>query len=329
MKIFFLENSDIIFNGDSLNSNSIGGSERTLINISTELAKFNYDVFVFNNPTNEKIISNVKWHHIKSIKNFDNPDISIAMSDSNLLNLVKCPKKFVWSHSVETIEKFIRKKQLLPFLKNKPVVLLEGNYHYKKRSLFTSLFGKYILKLAPDYDFINAKIDLEYIPNNNAIFTTRPDRNLSFLLECWHKIFSQTSNAKLYINPPYKLSQSDISRNVLLRKLSTKNELIIDLLQSKVMLVPGHKGEVFCLAAEEAKALCVPIVTMGFGSLSERVDHLKTGYIAKTKSEFINFAIDILNNNKTYLELKKNLMKIRGIRTYENVASDLIKIIDK
>ena len=95
------------------------------------------------------------------------------------------------------------------------------------------------------------------------------------------------------------------------------------------MLVPGHKGEVFCLAAEEAKALCVPIVTMGFGSLSERVDHLKTGYIAKTKSEFINFAIDILNNNKTYLELKKNLMKIRGIRTYENVASDLIKIIDK
>ena len=43
------------------------------------------------------------------------------------------------------------------------------------------------------------------------------------------------------------------------------------------MLVPGHKGEVFCLAAEEAKALCVPIVTMGFGSLSERVDHLKTG----------------------------------------------------
>ena len=53
------------------------------------------------------------------------------------------------------------------------------------------------------------------------------------------------------------------------------------------MLNPGHKGEVFCLAAEEAKELCIPIVTMGYGSLKERVDHGVTGYIAKNKNEFI------------------------------------------
>ena len=29
------------------------------------------------------------------------------------------------------------------------------------------------------------------------------------------------------------------------------------------MLVPGHKGEVYCLAAEEARELCIPIVTLG------------------------------------------------------------------
>ena len=47
------------------------------------------------------------------------------------------------------------------------------------------------------------------------------------------------------------------------------------------MLVPGHKGEVFCLAAEEARELCIPIVTLGYGSLYERVIHNKTGFLAK------------------------------------------------
>ena len=145
--IFFLENSDISFDGDSLNSNIIRGAEKSLINVSSELAKSNYNVFVFNNTSNEKITNDVNWHNIKFIKNFNNPDICIACSDSNLLNLVKCPKKFIWSHSVQTIEKFIRKKQLLPFLKNKPAVLLESEYHYKKRSFFTAPFGKYLLKL--------------------------------------------------------------------------------------------------------------------------------------------------------------------------------------
>ena len=45
------------------------------------------------------------------------------------------------------------------------------------------------------------------------------------------------------------------------------------------MLLPGHKGEVFCLAAEEARELCIPIVTLGYGSLYERVIHNKTGFI--------------------------------------------------
>ena len=53
------------------------------------------------------------------------------------------------------------------------------------------------------------------------------------------------------------------------------------------MLNPGHKGEVFCLAAEEARELCLPIVTLGYGSLYERVIHNKTGYIAKNLDEFV------------------------------------------
>ena len=38
-----------------------------------------------------------------------------------------------------------------------------------------------------DYDFINSKVDLDFIPKSNAIFTTI-DRNLEFLLNAWSEI---------------------------------------------------------------------------------------------------------------------------------------------
>jgi glycosyltransferase involved in cell wall biosynthesis len=249
------------------------------------------------------------------------------MSDANLLSYINCSKKFLWSHSVQSIEKFIRKNQLLPFIKNKPVMLLESQYHYDTRNYFTSFFGKKIIKLAADYEFINENIDKNFIAKKKAIFTTRSDRNLNFLLSSWEKIVQRSSNSELYINPPYNLSEKESQMNVKLRVKSDKNKLIDELKNSRVMLNPGHKGEVFCLAAVEAKELCLPIVTMGYGALKERVEHGVTGYIANNQNEFIDYSLDILNNDETYKKFRNNLFNKRGMRTYKNVAEDLINII--
>ena len=207
--------------------------------------------------------------------------------------------------------------------------MLEGKYHYKTRSFLTSLFGKKILPIAVDDDFINTKVNLNNVPNRKAIFTTRSDRNLNFLLECWKVIKERSPGAKLYINPPYKLTKFDKENDIILRSKGDKSELIEDLLTSRVMLNPGHKGEVFCLAAEEARELCLPIVTMGYGSLYERVRHCETGFIAKNKDDFINLTVNILNNDEVYLNLKKNLLLKRNSRSYKNVSNDLLKILNE
>ena len=142
IKIYFIEKT-ISFNSSDINSSSIAGAEKVLINIANELSKDeNLIIKVFNNTDNEKTINNVQWININRIKDSDAPDYLIAMSDANLLSLLNCKKKYLWSHSVQPIEKFIRKKQLIPFIKNKPVMLLEGVYHYKTRNFFTSIFGK-------------------------------------------------------------------------------------------------------------------------------------------------------------------------------------------
>ncbi len=327
MLIYFLEKS-IPFNGNDLDNSKLGGTEKTLINISNELAKNNtLKVKVFNENLNNTIINDVEWVNINDSFNYKSPDVLIAFSDMNLFNYFKSGKKFLWSHSIQNIEKFFRKRQILPYIKHKPVLILEGDYHYKKRSIFTSFFGKKILKLAPDYEFINTNIDLNNIPSKNCIFTTKSDRNLDILLKAWEKISKNNEDAKLFINPPYKLNEKLTKQNVLIRNKGDKKDLINDLKSSRLMLLPGHKGEVFCLAAEEARELCIPIVTLGYGSLYERVIHNKTGFIANNIDDFVNYSIQLLNDDNLFLHLRKNLFNLRNSRNYSNVADDLIKII--
>ena len=92
-----------------------------------------------------------------------------------------------------------------------------------------------------------------------------------------------------------------------------------------MLLLPGHEAELFCLAAEEARELCVPIITLGIGALSERVIHGKTGFIAKNSDEFSDYAINVFNDDKLWNYLRSNLLKIRGQKTWNKAAQSLLK----
>ena len=327
IKIYFIENS-FDYNGNDLNSEKIGGSEKTLINISNALATDkNFLIKVFNNTSNSNLINNVYWFNIDQINTSDKPNYVIAMSDANLFKKLSSDKNFLWSHSIQSIEKFVRKKQLLSFLKFKPTMILEGDYHFKKRSFFTSIFGKKILKIAPDYDFINTNLDINHKPFPNAIFTTKSDRNLNFLLRAWYEIKKNNPESKLFINPPYQLTDIDKKNNIYLRIKRNKRYLINELINSRLFITPGHKTEVFCLAAEEARELCIPIVTMGYGCLYERVIHGETGFIAKNIKEFIDYSNLILKNEDVFKNLRNNLFKKRNSRNYNHVKNDLIKLL--
>ena len=146
-----------------------------------------------------------------------------------------------------------------------------------------------ILNIAPDYDFINTTIDLNYIPDPIAIFTTKSDRNLDFLLSSWLSIKEKVKKLN-YILTAFELTNIHIKNDIHLRIKGDKEKLIDDLINSKLFLTPGHKTEVFCLAAEEARELCVPIVTMGCGCLYERVEH-ENRFIAKKKKNLLNIQI--------------------------------------
>ena len=225
------------------------------------------------------------------------------------------------SHSLQSIEKFIRKSQLVSYLKHKPKILLLSKYQKQNRSKFLTLFGDLRINWAVDDIFIKTTVN-SFTLENQAIFTSKEDRNLNLLINIWNEyIFPYKKDAKLLITPTSKKYNLN---NIFFRKKGSQKDLIKDLLSSKVFLIPGHKGELFCVAAEEAKELCLPIITLGIGSLSERVNHGVTGFIAKNEKEFANFTLEIFNDKKIYNTIRSNLLKIRGQNNWDLVAADFI-----
>ena len=323
MKICFLDNTRFQYSYKDIYSPKLRGAETILINLSNELKAKGHDVIVYNNCLNNDVTDN--WKNLNNIE-VDNIEFDIAISnaDANLFNNIKAKKKFVLSYSLQTIEKFIRKNQMISYIKHKPHYILIGEYHKKNRPKLTTLFGASILNLAVDDIFLKSKLS-DSVDCNQAIFTSRPDRNSDLLIEIWKKkIFPSHNKAKLLITPN---NNEDTKFNIIERQMKSQNDLINDLLKSRIFLVPGHKAELFCLAAEEARELCIPIVTMGIGSLYERVNHGNTGFVAQNMDEFAHFTIELFKNNKLWSDIRLNLIKLRGSYTWSNCSDNFLKII--
>jgi glycosyltransferase involved in cell wall biosynthesis len=248
-------------------------------------------------------------------------DFAFTNNDIRLFNKITAKNYIAFSHSIQSIEKFIRKGQLLSFLKYRPKIILLGRYHDDNRNFLLKMFGSINLQWAVDPLFLETEINENYI-ENRAIFTSRRDRNLNILIDIWKKkIFPQNQSIKLFTTPSDLI---DNNFNIFAREFEDKTSMIKDMLKSKVLLIPGHKGELFCIAAEEARELCIPIVTLGIGSLSERVEHCVTGFIAKDTDEFANYTLEIFNNQDLWKKLRNNLKKRRKSKVWNKVALNLL-----
>ena len=322
MKICFLDGIKVIYDSNDIYSNKIRGAENVLINLSTEFSKLNHDVTIYNNCKSNTKIGNINWININNIN--DNPqyDLAISNNDIRLFDKIISTKKIAISHSIQSIEKFIRKSQLFAFLKHKPKIALLSKYHKNNRNFFLRMYGTYNTDWAVDEIFLESKLD-ENVLNNQAIFTSYSDRNLNLLIKIWkEQIYPVDSSKKLLITPV----NYDYSKyNIYNRKFGDKLKLISDISKSRIFLIPGHKAELYCISAEEARELCVPIITLGIGCLKERVNHGKTGFIANNEKEFADYTFQLFNDDNIWNDMRKNLFSLRGSKKWKDVANQFLK----
>jgi glycosyltransferase involved in cell wall biosynthesis len=326
-KIIIIDNSNLSYTSEDIEGTVVRGTETSLILLAEQFVKIGIEVDYCNSISNPKKINGVNYFHKNKIDKSYTYDLAIVISDANEFYRVSSIKKAVFSNSNQPIEKFIRKKQLLPFLKFKPILITLCEYQYKKRSFFTSFYGKKTIPITVDPKFLNIDIDTNHLPERKVVYNIRSNRNLDRLIKIWcEKIFPINNEFKLFITPniiDYK--DYHFNNNIFLRNIGSRSQMINELNNYRALTYLGHKSDIFTLTAEEAIKLCLPVVTFGIGSLKERVTHNETGFIASNDQEFADFTIKLLNDDNFYLDFKKKMHEKRHENNWEFIANEWIK----
>ena len=326
-KIIIIDNSDLSYTGHDINGKNLRGTESSLILLSQQFSKMGIYVDYANCIDVKKKVNGVNYFNKNKINKNIIYDLAIVISDANQFNLVSSVKKAVFSNSNQPIEKFIRKKQLIPFLKFKPIVITLCDYQFGKRSFFTSFYGKKTIPITVDPKFLDVDINANYLPEKKVVYNIRSNRNLDLLIKIWiEKIYPVNNEFKLYITPDLieytdKLKQ----HNIFLRNIGSRSEMIDELKSYRALTYLGHKSDIFTLTAEEAIKLCLPVVTFGIGSLKERVTHNETGFVAQNNQEYADYIIKLLNDDSFYLNLKAKMHKKRKDNNWEQIANEWIQ----
>jgi glycosyltransferase involved in cell wall biosynthesis len=326
MKIVFIENSKIPYNSHDKDNSLLRGAELAIIHLSECLAQKGNEVIVLNNCKKDLIINKVYYKNINYINSKIDCNLAIANADANLFKHVISDKNFLFSHSVQNFEKFIRKKQLIPFIKYRPIVLCSGKYHYNKRSFLTALFGKKIITPSIDSDFFSTNIPNKI--NKDVIFYSRADRNSNLVIKIWKELFNEYKlTQNFYVSTDLNINQHEMKIYNIFKKDYFQKDKLIDFLKNfRILIIPGHKGETFCNVAEEAKALGIPIVTLGYGALYERVQNNYNGFLCKNIDDFKLKILNLLQDDKLYLKFKHNLIKDRGLIKWRDTANKILEL---
>ena len=200
--VIIIDNSDLSYSGEDINGTVVRGTEASLILLSEQFVRMGINVDYCNSIQKKSKVNGVNYFNKNDIVKQKQYDLAIAISDANEFRRVSTLKKAVFSNSNQPIEKFLRKKQLLPFLKFKPTLITLCDYQYKKRSFFTSFYGKKTIPITVDPKFLDIEIDQNFLPEKKVVYNIRSNRNLNHLIKIWcDKIFPFNNDFKLYITP--------------------------------------------------------------------------------------------------------------------------------
>ncbi|MGO9171797.1 MAG: glycosyltransferase [Rhodomicrobium sp.] len=321
MSVIDILHNGTAFSGETLRSASMGGTESSIVQLAEALAKRGHNVTVFNGIEAHRYEFGVHWYPFPEAPGRAGGEIGIAVSNPKVFNGLSFSSHIFWLHNPLKSWRQIRRGNIGPLLKRRPYFVLLGRYHESRVPRWFPSSGRGIIHHGIHEDFFR-KTPADRAPPPRAIFTSQPYRGLGWLLDLWGDIKRKVPAASLDVFAP-KVYQAAANAQraaldgVTFRGSISRLELIRELGTARVQLIPGHPDETYCLAAAEATAAGVPIVTLGTGALSERVRHGKTGFIARSKEEFIAQTAALLSSDELWTAMHRECLAETALTSWD------------
>ena len=342
-KILFIDNG-IEFDSKTLREKPYGGAEVAFVSLVENLAKLGLKVIVYNNCLNKGKINGVEWKKLDNTLFTEDFDVLVVNRGDKYLDFRKeCKKRIFWIHNPA---KYILKYRYLSKLfLNDTKIIFSSNYHLKTYPWWAPSKARIVIPYGlDDYLFKDSKKTKPL--EKSAIFTSNPMRGLEWLLDQWEKkIFPNSKGAKLnifsgfetyggfgrkhseQINRILSKAESLKKKGVVINKPIERKTLFKKIKSSRVFIYKGSDDETFCMAVAESQVLGIPAVVGDYGCLKERVVNNKTGFVCQNNEEFCLNTIKILNDDKLWEKMNKQLRKKKNYFKWSEIAKKWLKII--
>ena len=300
----------------NLNKKNLGGIESLSLYLKKELTNKKINCVISNKITNN--ISKRKWDNL------------ISSNDSRIFEKVKSKKNILWLHNKIQIEKALRKKQLLPIIKNKIYSVFNSKYLLENTSNIYFFKQKLIIPNFLTKEFENLKINYRRKPY--FVWSVQRERGLNDLINLWvEKVHPYNKSLKLFIFGidlnKIKTFKINYKRyNIFFKGRVNKNILIKYYQNSLGMICLGY-DETFCLNAIESYACGLPILTFGLTAVSE-ISTKKNSFRGSNFNHIYKYIVFLSEMNaKSRKKLIDNCVNYSKKYYIKNVIGKWIKLL--
>lgn len=334
------------FEGDELErGGGLGGSETAFIQMTRALARRGHRMLAFNSCERPGTYEGVEYHSFTKalpILASEHFDVFVVSRYSAFFNLpLSAGLKVLWNH--DTLD---NPRELRQVHDEIDLFLVLSNFHKDNFLLrLPQLDDRLVVtRNGLDFDLLDRSAE-PLVQPNKLIYASRPERGLKTLLESiWPRLYKWNPELRLYVcgyqislkNLPPQLADLYRHVNSLLESTPglcilgglSKRDYYRHLSESALMLYPSVFPEVSCLAALEAQALGVPVLTSDAFALSETVVTPETKISGRPGSEsyindYVERAINLLGDPAKLKELGSSAREnIRSRYSWDHVAAE-------
>jgi len=344
------------FDGDSLETGSLGGSETSAICLGRELQKIGHRVKIFSNCNKPGVFDGVYYYPIDQWSAFvlSTPhDVAIFERTPDMLQVRTCAKL-----NILHVHDLALGRQADPFravMWNADSVFAVSEFMRQQYCKVYGLPKKFVWKTRNGLDLFRfPEIDNEKRHRNRLVYAARPERGLDVLLEIFPKILEREPSVELalfgYHNPVdhmkefySQLSQRTSSFGDKVRFVGelSKSALYQQYVEAGIYAYPTPSplmkdfNEVSCISCLEAQAAGMPIVTSKRGALVETVDPgagiLLEGDPSSEEyqEKFVDAIISYMHDDKLYDAASEAGQRKARKLGWDGVAKDWTKKFDR
>lgn len=304
---------------------TIGGIETTTIELAHALRARGHDLVVATRregePAEVEGILNVPLEAAGGHP----ADLVVSSNDPRpLLAAPPGARRVLWLHNPLALEKAARRGWLAPILRLRPDAAFVGTqaagsmsrlYPFARRVVIPHGLSEAFRRAAPSDG-----------STRRFVFASQRQRGLDRTLKAWRaEPGLRDLRAELHVfgtsGAEAGLSPGEAARDgIVFHPRLDQAGLAAFYATARGMLYPGAHDETFCLAAAEAQAMGLPLVTLGIGSLAERVRHGIDGFLARSDREAAALAALVAGDDALWGRLSAGALLQREALTWERSA---------